>query len=715
MIDTNKLIPKRKEGGRSIKTIGNIELIKKDVVKIDSLLKERLVLSKVRYGILRNQNERDKRIKREGILERKKSRPQDYDANLKSNKRGRGLGGFLGGILKALLAGIGFTIFKSLPALLRIGKVIKNLITPFTLGASILIGAIASIASAGAKILPNVRGKNFEGASAKSINQGIENFKSALINTALAFAGGALGGALVTRLLRGQLFTKTESFAELEKARLKRANAFVDKVAKESGVSKRFIKQSIKSGEMEKMIDDEILRRSTKPIKKFRNLSQVKTFDDYAAYVEGQTGSGLGGGNLVDVQSGGARPGRKITKTRITGDIDPDIMMVPRGASRSMDPIRRAVQVEINALRNSPSFIESIKNVPKSQVDKELNSLLRSETKRFRDMGMDKIKQTDPQTFKNIKDFEMQIELEKRAKLRRVMRQSSLSGTGLPGTAVTSSGVVGQTIFRRADGTSTMDAYEAAQKQIFGKAFRTTGEKASLGAGKKGLSKLLFNIGGEALEQTVKQTIKASVGTVPIIGDLIGFLLDVFLFGQPVGRAAFMALGSFIGSLIGGVFGLIGGPPGVLVGGILGGIGGDLLGGAFYDLIFRDNVAGRITENLSQSFVKKGVKTGVGAGLLGGGFAPYGGRVHAGEFVFNEKTTDDLEKKYPGLLTALNNSRGSQVDEVLETYMSYGNEGEGSERLIPLPFEKVVTRTVLVENDSEDISSSPFMDLYRRG
>ena len=275
MIDTNKLIPKRKEGGRSIKTIGNIELIKKDVVKIDNLLKEKLILSKVRYGILRNQNQKDKRIKREGVLESKKSRPQDYDANLKSNKRGRGLGGFLGGILKALLAGIGFTIFKSLPALLRIGKVIKNLITPFTLGASILIGAIASIASAGAKILPNVRGKNFEGASAKSINQGIENFKSALINTALAFAGGALGGALVTRLLRGKLFTKTESFAQLEKARLKRANAFVDKVAKESGVSKRFIKQQIKSGEMEKMIDAEILRRSAKPTKKFKNLSPM--------------------------------------------------------------------------------------------------------------------------------------------------------------------------------------------------------------------------------------------------------------------------------------------------------------------------------------------------------------------------------------------------------------------------------------------------------
>ena len=373
MIDTNKLIPKRKEGGRSIKTIGNIELIKKDVVKIDSLLKERLILSKVRYGILRNQNERDKRIKREGILERKKSRPQDYDANLKSSKRGRGLGGFLGGVLKALLAGIGFTIFKSLPALLRIGKVIKTLVTPFTLGASVLIGAIASIASAGAKILPDVRGKNYEGASAKSINRGIEDFKTALFNTVAAFAGGAIGGAVLTRILRGKLFTKTESIAQLEKARLKRANAFVDKVAKESGVSKRFIKEQIKSGEMEKMIDAEILKRTTKPTKKFRNLSQVKTFDDYAAYVEAQTG-GATGANLVDVQSGGTRPGRNIKKTRITGDVDPDIMMVPRGASRSMDPIRRAVQVEINALRNSPTFIESTKNIPKSQVDKELNS-----------------------------------------------------------------------------------------------------------------------------------------------------------------------------------------------------------------------------------------------------------------------------------------------------------------------------------------------------
>ena len=48
MIDTNKLIPRRKEGARlSERTITTIGLVKKDVVKIDSLLKEKLVISKI--------------------------------------------------------------------------------------------------------------------------------------------------------------------------------------------------------------------------------------------------------------------------------------------------------------------------------------------------------------------------------------------------------------------------------------------------------------------------------------------------------------------------------------------------------------------------------------------------------------------------------------------------------------------------------------------
>ena len=123
---------------------------------------------------------------------------------------------------------------------------------------------------------------------------------------------------------------------------------------------------------------------------------------------------------------------------------------------------------------------------------------------------------------------------------------------------------------------------EASQKLI-----ENLAKKSPASLGKKGLSKILFNFGGEALEQSVKQSIKASIGVIPILGDLIGVLLDVFLFGEPVGRAVFKGIGSFaLGALLAGVGTALGGPVGTLIGSIIGGIGGDILGGIAYDLFF---------------------------------------------------------------------------------------------------------------------------------
>ena len=56
MINTNKLLPTA--SGKSNSLIENLTVIKKDVIKINSLLKERLVLSKVRYAILKQNEER---------------------------------------------------------------------------------------------------------------------------------------------------------------------------------------------------------------------------------------------------------------------------------------------------------------------------------------------------------------------------------------------------------------------------------------------------------------------------------------------------------------------------------------------------------------------------------------------------------------------------------------------------------------------------------
>ena len=111
-----------------------------------------------------------------------------------------------------------------------------------------------------------------------------------------------------------------------------------------------------------------------------------------------------------------------------------------------------------------------------------------------------------------------------------------------------------------------------------------------LGKGKKGLGKLLSNLGIGNYLKPIRKFVSETVGMVPFIGDMIAFLLDVFVFGEPPGRAAFMAIGSIaLGGLLAALGTAIGGPPGAIIGGIIGGIGGDILGRIVYDLFFKDS------------------------------------------------------------------------------------------------------------------------------
>ena len=103
MINTNKLLPTT--SGKSQSLIENLTVIKKDVIKINSLLKERLVLSKVRYAILKQNEERKKRQDRESLLEiRKETRSQSVTPSKKKKKRGL-LSNLLGGIFKIFTRG----------------------------------------------------------------------------------------------------------------------------------------------------------------------------------------------------------------------------------------------------------------------------------------------------------------------------------------------------------------------------------------------------------------------------------------------------------------------------------------------------------------------------------------------------------------------------------------------------------------------------------
>ena len=75
---------------------------------------------------------------------------------------------------------------------------------------------------------------------------------------------------------------------------------------------------------------------------------------------------------------------------------------------------------------------------------------------------------------------------------------------------------------------------------------------------------------------------------IPIIGFLIDFLVNYFIFKEPIGKSAFIAASAGLGTLIGGALGTLIPIPGAgtWIGSAVGGIGGEFAGRALYDVIF---------------------------------------------------------------------------------------------------------------------------------
>ena len=88
--------------------------------------------------------------------------------------------------------------------------------------------------------------------------------------------------------------------------------------------------------------------------------------------------------------------------------------------------------------------------------------------------------------------------------------------------------------------------------------------------------------------RTMKNYVSPVVKRIPLIGALIDFALNYFVFKEPIGRAAFMAIGAGLGTWVGGLLGTAIPIPlvGTAIGAFLGAAGGDILGGAIYDMIF---------------------------------------------------------------------------------------------------------------------------------
>jgi hypothetical protein len=114
----------------------------------------------------------------------------------------------------------------------------------------------------------------------------------------------------------------------------------------------------------------------------------------------------------------------------------------------------------------------------------------------------------------------------------------------------------------------------------------SAGRSAVTNLGRRGLVGVLGKGGTKAGLKFLKNFISPIVKRIPIIGGLIDFALNFFVFKEPIGRAAFAAIGATIFGALGATAGSIIPVAGNFVGGALGGLAGDVAGKWLYDTFF---------------------------------------------------------------------------------------------------------------------------------
>ena len=645
MINRGKLIP-RSSKSNIVKSnsVSDLYVIKGAAIKVDNILKERLVLSKVREGILRQEEERRIRSGREMLLEKDVKNNYNVEDTDKVQKKKSGLGGLLGTVFKGILGSLGSVAFGLTPSLLGVGLVLKKLTNPFLLISGVALTALNVIVSkSGSQFKELNRKVSKDDVSAGKIERGVIEFRNALLTAVGLYASGSLVGAGARGLLGGERFTKQGALLQLEK----------DATAGKN-VRKQFVKLKGK-----KLTVAQAAQRDF-------DLDPNFALEDAIRY---------------DQRRGGIRPKLDFNKftpeenfLRITNPFLFENITKPsrkRVKGKTVDDIAKPKKTRARPKKINPEVLDLLRTQQEARDVKAA-----AKTKRLKiENIIDQIEEAD---FDDPELLKLDAEMKAMRKPKPPRFQTS------------------PTIRRKI----------SQERLSIGRTF----DRSMLRLGGKRLAKSTFSKGAKSI-------IRNSVNGIPLIGDLIALLLDVFVFGEPVGRAAFMAVGSIIGGIIGGVAGLLGGPVMAMIGGLVGSISGDLLGAAFYDLIFWKGDI-NVADRFGNAITRGGFKAGVAGALSTGGFANFGRYLlgeEGREFVLDADSTAALENNYPGLLMALNKSDGAGAIELLKEYASYENEGRVSFVPIPIPSVSKPNRTeTIVVLDSVTTKRS-YSEHYRRG
>ena len=248
---------------------------------------------------------------------------------------------------------------------------------------------------------------------------------------------------------------------------------------------------------------------------------------------------------------------------------------------------------------------------------------------------------------------------------------------------------------------------------------------------------MLEAVGGIPLVRGTRGLLNKTLGRLPFgIGDLLMLILDIVVFKEPVGRAAFMAIGGVLGGLLGamlaGVITVATGGTGIILTpllSIIGGISGDFLGGLFYDLLglpgarpIGEGANRGIPVRQPRKIAKEGGKRMFKAFDLGGLVGVDGTSIMAkrSKSKKNSGIDPDLDPTKPGDYIKLERkSIPTDLDLALRDYAYYEKNQGGRETMIPIPIPVTQTsdqqsQTIIIDGEKNQ-KSNTFSTLYRRG
>ena len=741
MINPAALLPSlSRSSGLSPRSAIGLNIIRRDSIAVDRLLKERLVLSKVRYGIERQQQERERRRNREADLEAvSKQNYEVGDAPNDPRKRRKGIGGLLGTVFGGILSSLGGVAFQAAPAFL----LARNNIIKGGTNFNRTIGATDGL-------LNTIKGqkgpfdtlRKVKLDPVKNIGKTITKFGNSLtlfVNSAIA---GQIGGRALNKLRTpAQVKAQVAKRQKITSKVIARETVIVKESAKKVGVRDLF-KPITRDKTIKDITGSESFKRRAEKIRKRKSETPQRekvTADNVRKEAQKEAGGGASTGRKI--KNFDKITPQKITNAAFSTNVSDRVRLIINLEKATGEKFPPKLVADLkkmspqNFLRFYDDYYDISEGFPRPEAP--FTKKVRTNQSVFDEMfenvrtgkgGMgieDPFKgsyTTPPPKSGPFSEINTPAARAKRFKesFGKPTGANPFTGKGTYQTTPTI------TSFDPETGVTTVTLtkgreFDPITGQIKAKK-RTV--KASKLSSKKGIGKFLSNIGGAQFLKPIKKFVGQGVKNIPFIGDLIGILLDVFVFGEPIQRALFLAGGSALGGFLGGLAGTIGGPPGILIGGIIGGIAGDLLGGAFYDLLFRRGQKGSAGQRFGASATKASIK----AGLYTGGFAGYGtymlgegGR----EFVLDADSTAALEKRSPGFLMALNKARGAEAIGVIEDYASYDKISTGKEKMVPIPIpipQKQSVQEIMMTNSEAgggtgggSASIIFFSEHYRRG